>query len=180
MTRPRLRPAPRREASADGSARTLQLSVEDAVTFTEGRRVRNVQEAPRWVDGYCVPGQFVAIRYCKENGAAGSSSRSSSCAEGALAEAARLFALASSPYEARRDSANLNASIVEVCGGEGGGGGLGVAGVESARCLGCLWLPSGLEAPPGSGGASIRESCRWEGCPGLRAYLWCRLTCCRG
>ena len=36
----------------DGSARTLLLSVEDAVTFLEGRRVRHVQEKRRWIDDY--------------------------------------------------------------------------------------------------------------------------------
>ena len=35
--------------------RTLLLSVEDAVTFLEGRRVRHVQEKRRWIDDYrCV------------------------------------------------------------------------------------------------------------------------------
>lgn len=49
---PCLLPGSRREASADGSARTLLLSVEDHVTFLEGRKVRHVQEKRRWVDNY--------------------------------------------------------------------------------------------------------------------------------
>ncbi|KAK9839211.1 hypothetical protein WJX81_001667 [Elliptochloris bilobata] len=85
-----------RAESADGSLRTLVLSVEDQVTFLEGRTMRRRQEAPRWVDAYMVPGQFVAV--CHEGGAA----------------AQRLYALANSPYAARRDSANLAASIIEV------------------------------------------------------------------
>ena len=67
------------------------------MTFLEGRKVRRRQEAPRWVDAYTVPGQFVSVRH--EGGAA----------------AARLYALANSPYAARRESANLDASIIEVC-----------------------------------------------------------------
>lgn len=41
-----------REASADGSVRTLLLSVEDHVTFLDGRKVRHVQESRRWIDDY--------------------------------------------------------------------------------------------------------------------------------
>lgn len=41
-----------REASADGSVRTLLLSVEDHVNFLEGRKVRHVQENRRWIDDY--------------------------------------------------------------------------------------------------------------------------------
>ena len=189
-------PAPRcREASADGSVRTLLLSVEDAVTFLEGRRVRHVQEKRRWIDDYrcvrvcaclpqrlccaavqrvaggmavgvgagtcssdapsagartsismcraaaahqrrsppastCVcyaarlaspaacrvPGQFVAARYCPQ--ASGSSS-TDECAD--LRVAQRLLCLASSPYEARRDSALLDASLVELLVSRAGG-----------------------------------------------------------
>lgn len=98
-----------REASADGSVRTLLLSVEDAVTFLEGRRVRHVQEKRRWIDDYRVPGQFVAARYCPQ--ASGSSS-TDECSD--LRVAQRLLCLASSPYEARRDSALLDASLVEL------------------------------------------------------------------
>ncbi|KAL4437987.1 hypothetical protein ABPG77_004208 [Micractinium sp. CCAP 211/92] len=95
-----------REASADGSARTLLLSVEDHVTFLEGRKVRHVQEKRRWVDNYRVPGQFVAVRYCAEG------PTTEECSQ--LRVAARLQSLASSPYEARRDSAMLDASLVEL------------------------------------------------------------------
>lgn len=49
------------------------------------------------MDSYTVPGQFVSVRH--EGGAA----------------AQRLYALANSPYAARRESANLDASIIEVC-----------------------------------------------------------------
>jgi hypothetical protein len=39
------------------------LSVEDAVTFLDGRKVRRRQEGPRWIDAYRMPGQFVGVRY---------------------------------------------------------------------------------------------------------------------
>lgn len=38
----------------DGSLRTLVLSVEDHVNFLDGRKVKHVQEYPRWVDAYKV------------------------------------------------------------------------------------------------------------------------------
>lgn len=97
-----------REASADGSVRTLLLSVEDHVNFLEGRKVRHVQENRRWIDDYRVPGQFVAARYCADG------TSTEGCAAGSLRVAQRLLCLASSPYEARRDSAMLDASLVEL------------------------------------------------------------------
>ena len=60
--------------------------------------MRRRQQAPRWLDDFTVPGQFVAVRH-----------------EGSDLKQ-RLYALANSPYAARRESANLDASIVEVCG----------------------------------------------------------------
>lgn len=98
-----------REASVDGSVRTLLLSVEDRVNFLEGRKVRHVQENRRWIDDYRVPGQFVAVRYC---GQGSSSTDTDECSQ--LVVARRLLSLASSPYEARRDSALLDASLVEL------------------------------------------------------------------
>lgn len=52
-----------RAESADGNTRTLVLSVEDHVNFLDGRKVRRRQEAPRWIDSYNVPGQFIGVRY---------------------------------------------------------------------------------------------------------------------
>ncbi len=43
-----------RAASADGSVRTLVLSVADAVQFMEGRRLPRHQAEPRWIDAYQV------------------------------------------------------------------------------------------------------------------------------
>jgi len=60
------------------------------------------QERPRWADAYTVPGQFVAIR-CGGEGE-----------QAAKPSATRLYALASSPYAVHRDSADLDASIIEV------------------------------------------------------------------
>jgi hypothetical protein len=50
----------------------------------------------------------VAARYCEQAGSSGTDE----C--GQLAVARRLLSLASSPYEARRDSAMLDASLVEL------------------------------------------------------------------
>ena len=52
-----------RAESADGNTRTLVLSVEDHVNFLDGRKMRRRQEAPRWIDSYNVPGQFIGVRY---------------------------------------------------------------------------------------------------------------------
>lgn len=67
------------------------------VNYLDGRKVKRRQQAPRWLDEFTVPGQFVAVRH-----------------EGSDLKQ-RLYALANSPYAARRESANLDASIVEVC-----------------------------------------------------------------
>ncbi len=56
-----------------------------------------------------VPGQFVAARYCSHDQGSG---RTDECSE--MVVARRLLSLASSPYEARRDSALLDASLVEL------------------------------------------------------------------
>lgn len=66
-----------------------------------------------------MPGQFVAARYCADG------TSTEGCAAGSLRVAQRLLCLASSPYEARRDSAMLDASLVELLvsrSGEAGGG----------------------------------------------------------
>ena len=33
------------------------------MNFLDGRKIKRLQEAPRWIDAYTVPGQFVAVRY---------------------------------------------------------------------------------------------------------------------
>jgi len=73
------------------------LSIEDSVPREDGRRVKHVQESLRWIDAYRLPGQLVALRYPSTG-----------------ATAHRLFALANSPYEARRESAMLDGAIVEL------------------------------------------------------------------
>lgn len=89
--------------------RTLVLSVADEVAITDGRRVKHVAQERRWVDSYAVPGQFVAVRYCP------SGSAMDACEEPPRV-ARHLLAIASSPYEARRESAMLDAAIIEVSG----------------------------------------------------------------
>jgi hypothetical protein len=118
-------------ASADGSVRTLVLSVEDAVTYGDGRRVRHVQENTRWLDEYKFPGQFVAIRYEKtgsmndgdaqkekssssSGGTTPSSNGSATLSSSEPIVAKHLVALSSSPYVSRSASATLDAAIVEI------------------------------------------------------------------
>ena len=110
-----------RAESADGSARTLLLSVEDAVSFLDaGRRqsVRSRQASRRWLDDYRAPGQQVAVRVPSKSSSGASSSSSSSHPpeedETDFRELSRLFPLSSSPYEARRESSRLDASIIEI------------------------------------------------------------------
>lgn len=97
-----------REASADGSARTLVLSVADPVSITDGRRVRHVAQSLRWVDFYRQPGQFVALRYCATGPCL------DTCDPESIRTAKHMLAIASSPYEARRESAMLDAAIIEL------------------------------------------------------------------
>lgn len=49
-----------------------------------------------------LPGQMIGIRYCAEG------------KEEPTQTAKRLFAIASSPYDSRRDSSMLDASMIEV------------------------------------------------------------------
>lgn len=97
-----------REASADGTIRTLLLSVDDAVVYVDGRKVRHVQQNKRWLDTYKLPGQLVAVRYQQ----GGESLEDPDSADAVIAS--RLLGLASSPYEARSTSVSLNAAIVEL------------------------------------------------------------------
>lgn len=98
------------EASADGSVRGLVLSVSDAVVYADGRRVRHVQKARRWLDDYKAPGQCVAVKY--EDKSETTSGNGSDPAP--MRVASRLFGLGTSPYEARSSSAALDAAIVEL------------------------------------------------------------------
>ena len=55
-----------------------------------------------------VPGQFVGVRLISSDLEAGSDTSEERPAD-------RLLAITSSPYAARRDSSNLDATIIEVC-----------------------------------------------------------------
>eukprot|EP00891_Asterochloris_glomerata_P008262 jgi/Astpho2/8262/fgenesh1_pg.00122_%23_34_t len=90
-------------ASADGSLRTLVIAVEDPVTYIEGRTMERRRTGTRWLDEYEVPGQMVAVKYCSQPKGTEPDCR-----------APRLFAISSSPYDARRQSADLDATILEL------------------------------------------------------------------
>lgn len=100
-----------RPCSLDESVRVLTLSVDDPVNYLEGRRMAPKRSQPRWLDGYAAPGQKVDVSF----------------------DGGRLTAvLASSPTLARMESANLDASIVDML----------VDGANGSSCL--------YEAKPGS------------------------------
>ncbi len=82
-----------------------------------------------------MPGQFVAVRYC---GAGSGSTDAEDCSR--LVVARKLYSLASSPYEARRDSAMLDASLVELLVSRAGGWQWqgGQCGINDAPALGPL------------------------------------------
>lgn len=86
--------------SLDGSLRLLHLSVEDHVDVLYGRRVKGVVDSAKWIDSYTMPGQFVGLRI---PGPAGEAT-----------PAKRLYSIASTPYQSRRDSAYIGASIIEI------------------------------------------------------------------
>ena len=104
-------------ACADGSLRTLTLSVSDEWKEVQLRRGSSPwHERPRWADAHTRPGQFVALRPGGEDddGAGDSSLR-----KAALRSQAVLLPLSSSPYATHRDSAFLDAALVEVLVGPG-------------------------------------------------------------
>ncbi len=90
-----------RSESANGQLRSLTLSVQDHVTILEGRKMGRKPKDSRWVDALEVPGQFLGLREGVE-------------APDADAQPTKLFAIASSPYDAKRNSAMLDAALVEV------------------------------------------------------------------
>ncbi|CAD7699795.1 unnamed protein product [Ostreobium quekettii] len=99
-----------RAASADGNVRLMVMSVEDHVDYLEGRKVKRIQKAPRWIDDYKLPGQFVAVRPLGSDVSDNEPSP----------KTWKLLAISSSPYEARRESALLDASIIEILTDRGG------------------------------------------------------------
>ena len=66
----------------------------------DGRKLKLIQDAPRWIDDFTVPGQFIGVRGIQQNAASNG--------------AEKLLAITSSPNEARVDSALLDATILEV------------------------------------------------------------------
>ncbi|DBA66220.1 TPA: hypothetical protein ACH3X2_002595 [Trebouxia sp. C0005] len=77
--------------------------------FIEGRKLERRQDGQRWIDTYKLPGQMIGIKFCPEG------------QNEPTQTAKRLYAISSSPYESRRDSAMLDASIIEVLVDRNGG-----------------------------------------------------------
>lgn len=86
--------------------RSLTLSVEDHVTILEGRKMGRKPKDARWVDALTVPGQFLGL--CE----------GSDTPDG---QPTKVLAIASSPYDAKRNSAMLDAALVEVLVDRGSG-----------------------------------------------------------
>jgi hypothetical protein len=75
-----------------------------------GRKIAGVPDAVRWIENYTLPGQFVALR----------APAAQAGGEHAAGQQ-RLRAIVSSPYESRRDSAYIDASLIEVLVDRSGG-----------------------------------------------------------
>ena len=106
-----------RPACADGSLRTLTLSVRDEWKEVQLRRGTSPRhERPRWADAHTRPGQFVALRPCSDDDSSDPSvvAGETSLRKVALRSHAVLLPLSSSPYATHRDSAFLDAAIVDV------------------------------------------------------------------
>jgi len=67
-----------------------------------------LQERARWADAFTRPGQYVALR------AAGAPPLPAGCERKAALKASRLVSIASTPYATHRDSAFLDAAIIEI------------------------------------------------------------------
>eukprot|EP00798_Chlamydomonas_sp_ICE-L_P031293 gene31293-6441_t len=85
-------------ASLDGTVRLLHVSVEDHVEVLYGKKIQGVVDEMRWIDNYTMPGQCVALRVPSDESVTST----------------HLFPLANSPYQAKRDSYGLDASIIEI------------------------------------------------------------------
>ncbi|GAX84322.1 hypothetical protein CEUSTIGMA_g11744.t1 [Chlamydomonas eustigma] len=93
----------RNESSTfDGSIRLIQLSVADKADILYGRKVKGVMGSSKWIESYTMPGQVIGLRF----------SDSTSTEEPHIST--KLYSLAGSPYEGRRDSAYFDASIIEI------------------------------------------------------------------
>lgn len=90
--------------SLDGGTRLLHLSVPDHVDLLYGKKIQGRADRTRFIDSYTVPGQFVALRCAGSNVSLESPTDFSR----------NLYSIACSPYESRRDSSYLDASIIEV------------------------------------------------------------------
>ena len=92
-----------RSASADGSFRTLVLSIDDDVRHLKGRKFGKIPslerlETKRWIDDFVEPGQYILCRAIGDE-------------DGGKSERVHL---SSTPYEAHKESAFLSASIVQI------------------------------------------------------------------
>jgi hypothetical protein len=101
-----------------GDYRLLRLSVPDDVPRLFGRKIEDVPFGERWVSSHTSPGQLVGLRLPDEEQEGGRGQQGggggSGGGGGAFPGGPRLYPLACSPYESRRDSASIGASLIEV------------------------------------------------------------------
>ncbi|KAG1680727.1 hypothetical protein FOA52_008059 [Chlamydomonas sp. UWO 241] len=97
-------------ASFDGNVRLIRVTVADHVDILYGRKVQGSLDTAKWIASFTAPGQFVGVRIPNASG-------------GEPHVCKRLFNIANSPYESRRDSAYKDASIIEIVAERSRGGG---------------------------------------------------------
>lgn len=108
-----------KEASVDGSMRSLVLSVADEQgrvneqkRGSRGRTASGYGRSKRWLDSFTSPGQAIAVNIVSDD---------TDESSGELVGIAdTFFHLSSSPYETRMSSAQLDAAIVEILVRRGG------------------------------------------------------------
>jgi hypothetical protein len=143
-------------ANLDGTYRLLRLSVPDDVPRLSGRRragaADGLPSAERWVDQHTSPGQLVGLRLPSEVG--GGSPAPGSAPPLDSPPGPRLYPLACTPYETRRDSASLGASLIEVAVSRLGAGGSRGGGASNGSSGG--GAPPPPPSSPSARGAAAR------------------------
>lgn len=102
-----------RAVSADASMRVVTLGIEDKwveldLARQPGGRASLREEAPRWHSGFKIPGQVIALRLGPGDVDVSAMPRRKQLKQHLIVP------IASTPYQTRRDSAFLDASLVEI------------------------------------------------------------------
>ena len=102
-----------KEASVDGSMRSLVLSVSDEQgrvneqkRGSRGHTASGYSRSKRWLDSFTSPGQAISVNLISDD--------EGESADQLVGVADTIFHLSTSPYETRMSSAQLDAAIVEI------------------------------------------------------------------